>query len=484
MKESKTSIIRVEMPEYPCVPPFDPDEPFPEYPFTKRCVSSSPNYVYPGIRQALFCLGFDNINFGAQDWNPLGEFINPGDKVLLKPNFVLHENKSGNSIKSVITHGSVIRAVLDYVIIALKEKGEIFVADAPQYDADFDKIIDVSGTRDVIEALRPRTDIPISLIDLRVEKAVEKDGLVVDRIKLRGDPHGYIPIDLGDKSHINIVSHKKLIRGSDYDGIETIQHHNKSKHEYYIPKTILNADVFINIPKLKTHRKCGVTICLKNLIGINGDKNWIPHFRIGGPRMGGDEHSNHSILRDFECLLKDRFKSFVYHAGPIGLYISRLIRKIQKSVVEHSHLFDIRGGSWYGNDTLWRSILDLNRILLFADKDGKLCNRIQRRYLGIVDGIIGGQGDGPYHTLSADSACIIAGTNPIFIDLAALLFMGFDYKKIPKVFEAIKDGSLLSQNIEDIEFHSNDKYLEEQLYQGKPIYKFTPPFSWKGHIEL
>src|SRR5438093_548816 len=29
-------------------------------------------------------------------------------------------------------------------------------------------------------------------------------------------------------------------------------------------------------------------------------------------------------------------------------------------------------GNWSGNDTLWRTILDLNRILLHADKNGEL----------------------------------------------------------------------------------------------------------------
>ena len=34
-------------------------------------------------------------------------------------------------------------------------------------------------------------------------------------------------------------------------------------NEYCISNTILDADVIINIPKLKTHKKAGITVCLK-----------------------------------------------------------------------------------------------------------------------------------------------------------------------------------------------------------------------------
>jgi len=40
----------------------------------------------------------------------------------------------------------------------------------------------------------------------------------------------------------------------------------------------------------------------------------------------------------------------------------------------------IREGSWYGNDTLWRSILDLNRIVLYVDKYSKMIN-IREKFL-------------------------------------------------------------------------------------------------------
>lgn len=485
MKKNEVSLVKVEKPEYPENPPFDPDFLFPEYPFKGSEISFSPNYVYKGIRDTFRVLGFDASNYGKPQWNPLGVVIKPGQSVVLKPNFVMHENRAGHSIESVITNGSVLRAIVDYVLIALENSGEICIVDAPQYEADYEKILDITGTKQFVDELRKRTRVSIILADLRVEQAIEKDGLVVRRQRLKGDPKGYIAIDMGERSYFRGLRDKVTsLRGSDYDSAETVLHHNENRHEYLLSKTIMSADVFINVPKLKTHRKTGVTLCLKNLIGINGDKNWIPHYRLGGPRSGGDEHSTENVLRDIECVIKDKFKSYVFGAGPVGLLMSRIIRKAQKSIVACTDYFDIRGGSWYGNDTLWRSILDLNHILLYADKSGCLQNSMQRKYLAIIDGIIGGQGDGPYHTESAFSGCVITGMNPVSVDLVAIQFMGLDYKKIPKVRYALDSDSFGHYEKPQYELHTNDEGWKDRLSSGKSCVSFKPAFSWKGHIEL
>ena len=47
-------------------------------------------------------------------------------------------------------------------------------------------------------------------------------------------------------------------------------------------------DLVVNLPKLKTHKKACVTGALKNLVGINGNKDYLPHHRLGGSRTGGD----------------------------------------------------------------------------------------------------------------------------------------------------------------------------------------------------
>ena len=58
------------------------------------------------------------------------------------------------------------------------------------------------------------------------------------------------------------------------------------RNEYLLSETVLSADLVVNLPKLKTHKKTGVTLALKNLVGINGDKNLLPHHCVGSPDAG------------------------------------------------------------------------------------------------------------------------------------------------------------------------------------------------------
>jgi uncharacterized protein (DUF362 family) len=56
---------------------------------------------------------------------------------------------------------------------------------------------------------------------------------------------------------------------------------------FLIARDILEADLVVNVPKLKAHKKAGITCCLKNLIGINGNKEYLPHHRKGAAEAGG-----------------------------------------------------------------------------------------------------------------------------------------------------------------------------------------------------
>ena len=60
-------------------------------------------------------LGLDAANYGTPRWNPLGDCIPPGARIILKPNFVLHFNQGGYGLECLLTHPSVVEAVLEYV---------------------------------------------------------------------------------------------------------------------------------------------------------------------------------------------------------------------------------------------------------------------------------------------------------------------------------------------------------------------------------
>src|SRR5262249_17526025 len=105
-----------------------------------------------------------------------------------------------------------------------------------------------------------------------------------------GDPLGYVEVDLGRDSSLWGLSHLERLYGADWDRSFIRERHRANTHRSLVAGTALNADVVGGVPKLKTHSKVGITVNLKNLVGIIGDKNWLAHYRIGAPSEGGDEY--------------------------------------------------------------------------------------------------------------------------------------------------------------------------------------------------
>src|SRR6185295_10457402 len=83
-------------------------------------------------------------------------------------------------------------------------------------------------------------------------------------------------------------------------------------------------------------------------------------------------------------------------------------------------------GSWSGNDTIWRTALDLNRILVYGRADGTLADSPQRRVLHIVDAVIAGQGDGPLSPSPLPLGLLVAGENPAAVDWVGAILLGYD----------------------------------------------------------
>src|SRR5262245_18738275 len=241
-KDRSVGIVKTGSCSYPHQAPFHPSEQYPEYPF--RDISVESNKVYAGVRELLRVLLLDRAHYGMKEWNPLGELISPGDRVLIKPNFVMDRHYTGGNYDSVVTHGSVIRALMDYVTIALRLEGQIVIADAPMIDNDFNQIAQRTGLN-VMADFYSRQGLPVKVYDLRVEHVEMRDGLIVQRFKLPGDPAGYVAIDLADDSEFAGIAHlHKNYRGSDYDSRETAKSHNDLANKYLLSRTVLDSDVF------------------------------------------------------------------------------------------------------------------------------------------------------------------------------------------------------------------------------------------------
>ena len=148
----------------------------------------------------------------------------------------------------------------------------------------------------------------------------------------------------------------------------------------------------------------------------------------------------------------------------------------------------IRSGDWYGNDTAWRMCLDLNKILFYGGPDGRLSSAGRRtRYLALVDGIVAGEGNGPMNPDPVPAGLILGGANPVSVDCAAAVLMGFDPAKIPLLEGALRSVfyPLAAGAWENVQLASDLEPWNGRLGAIQPAscFKFRPHFGWKGHVE-
>jgi uncharacterized protein (DUF362 family) len=474
---------------YPEKPPFNPPAHYPEYPFETECDPT--NSAYRLVRDTLIALRLDEKNMGTKAWNPLGGIVSPGGTVLIKPNLVKHFHNTGKSIHSVIVHGSVIRAVADYVWIALAGRGRIVIADTPIEKADFAKICELNGLSETVAFLGSVCAVPIDLVDLRSYWThLDRAGQVASEEPLAGDSLGYVSVDVGIDSELCELDgpqtnyHTLGDHTVDHYNPCTVerglpnQYHNPQRHIYGIGRTVLNADTVISVAKLKTHKKAGVTLNLKNMIGVVNGKAFIPHHRPG-PAPQGDS---------FPVCPPKTFvaKRYVRQAGvrmlarSDGLYsFAHWVVRAGRKLLHFTPKGYTEWGEWYGNDTIWRTILDVNRILLYADKSGKIREARQRRYFCFVDGIVGMEGDGPMGGDPVRAGVVLAGSDPVAVDAVATQIMGFDPAKVPTIHNAGRPGKF---ELGTSEFRRIKVVTKDEMALSASLgFKAAP--GWAGHIE-
>lgn len=464
------------------MPPYHPQLRYPEYdgPLSG---SGAPNAAYDAVRETFHLLQLDEARYGRVDWNPLGEVISPGQLVAIKPNLVMNRHLRGGSLSCVITHGSVIRAVVDYACLALQGRGQIVIGDAPLQMADFDDICERNGLQEIARDAQRRYGVEVEIVDFRRVRAITDRGHVVRVEDRSGDSRGYAVVDLRKSSILTDVSQtSNRFRVTCYGAGAVGEHHNQDKNEYLVAGSVLQADCVISISKLKTHRKAGVTAALKNVVGINGHKDWLPHQRYGAAEECGDEYLHRSVAKRLSGRLAER----ALHSG------TELRRAWGKLSVAAGAAAKRLGrdpyteGSWYGNDTLWRTVLDLNRVLVYADRDGTLHSDAQRKCLHLVDGIIAGEGEGPLEPNAKVCGMMLGGFSPVAVDTVGAGMMGFDFRKIPTVFKGygIREFPLVDFAPEDVRVHSNQAEFDGlNPLAPEPTFHFRPTAGWRGHIE-
>lgn len=356
-----------------------------------------------------------------------------GRKVLIKPNWVKEDAIETDSI-CLRTNKNLLLCFLEQVLSLHPQK--VLIADAPIQGCHWDSMLKKDFLEDVYN-LGKRYDVEVEIKDFRRTTSELDKGIVNTGRKSISD---YVIFDVGKSSFLEPIStsqHK--FRVTNYNPDKMAEVHNQGTHKYCIAKDVFDYDVIITMPKLKTHRMAGMTNALKILVGINGDKDFLPHHRVGSKEEGGDCYKNKNIFRTISNYATDaanrRLGKWNY------LFFAKLGGAMWK--LSRPNTETLENAGWYGNDTIWRTVLDINKIALYGDANGVLHQQQQRKLFSFMDGIIGGQGDGPLHPRPSALGIIGFSNNSYLMDVSAGMFYHLNEDKIPllKAAREIVDNS-------------------------------------------
>ena len=180
-----------------------------------------PSFARPASSVAILRAASYQVDLGTLIFDALREFDLPlrGKGVVLKPNFV-EPDPDG----VINTHPAVIAAArASFLRLGA---ASVQVAEGPGHERDTEAIVETLRLRDYLGPL---------------------PGLFVD-------------LNLDEVHRVPLQTRASRLR------------------ELYLPKTVLEADFLVSMPKLKTHHWVGATLSLKNMFGI------VPGCCYGWPK--------------------------------------------------------------------------------------------------------------------------------------------------------------------------------------------------------
>lgn len=443
-------------------------------------LSAPQKSLYAKVRsiRKLICEAMLQAGLGQKSVDaPLRDVIESGMTVLLKPNLVLHYNQGNNGMECMVTHPTFILEALGEVVKAKPKK--VIIGDAPIQSCKWDLLV-TKEFRKHAEHIGNRFGVEIEFMDFRRTVTVR------DRFKgfigtENRDRDHYVLFDLGSDSQLEPIStpHGRF-RVTNYDPKKLCQVHRPGRHQYLFCREAFEVDVILSLPKLKVHRKAGVTGAIKNLVGLNGNKEYLPHHRLGGSKMKGDCYPGRSILKRVTEFLLDRANANIGRRAYIFWSSKAYWMKARVASDREGGL----EGSWYGNDTCWRMVIDLNRILLYGRADGTMAETPQRRVFSLTDAIVCGEGEGPL----APSPLVVGAVTFSQLygaaDVIHCALLRLDPKRIPIIREFF--GAFrwpLASDMTSVKANFEGRNLSFEQVAEELGVNARLPSSWIGHIE-
>jgi uncharacterized protein (DUF362 family) len=434
---------------------------------TTATASYAPDVVRALVNEAIALYTGDARGFGV--------YVREGKPVLIKPNWVVHQNKSGAGLDCLVSHPEVLLAVVE--MVAAERPSRIVIGDAPLQRCKFHELV----TPALANALRGAArSVPVEIIDFR-RTVMHGDTLASNVEQQRRGLDRYVRFDLAGDSLLEPLSAAGSFRVTCYNPDLLADTHRPGRHQYLLSRDVFEADLVINLPKLKTHRKVGLTAALKNLVGVNGNKDYLPHHRFGGADTGGDCYPGFQWWKHAAELYNDAANRAIGTPAH-DVWAGRAARLL--ALYGRHYDADLEGG-WYGNDTCWRMTLDLNRCVLYGDTTGTLHDTPRRRMVSLTDAIVCGEGEGPLAPRPLSIGAITFSESSAAADLAHGALLQLDPRKVPLLrgcFDRMRFPVLDEARMPAfITREGSLTYEQLAASHGRPA---EAPRGWKGHCEL
>lgn len=344
--------------------------------------------VYSLVEKAMMLMNRENPE------NPLSKIVRSGDTVVIKPNW-----GTQYLFPKPVTHPSVVVPVIEYAVKAGAKK--IIVAEGPMTLYRSQKyfwgpaFVNAYGLIKELQKRHPD-------VEFRFQDANDDQFYWVELGDASTFHSAYGIPDLDHDGHTGFVR-DLFFSAADAAG------YSPGKYKvgiYAIARSYLEGDVFIGVPKLKTHGWSGITAALKNLMGLN--------LRTTSHYLAGEVMAEYQKNPEFKLYRESPLRDVPHYSKASWNGRGFVNRKL----------------IGYENDILWRSLCDLNKLIRFADKNGKMQETMQRRYAVVVDAIIGSDRGGPVSPSTVESSAIIAGFDPVAVDGVCLRMMNWNYERI------------------------------------------------------
>src|SRR2546425_5711522 len=128
--------------------------------------------------------------WGKDPENPFKDWLGPGGRVVMKPNWVHHNSPNETGLDALVTHSSLLKYLIDLVAVALRGQGSIVIGDAPLQECDFQTLVQRTRIVEVAKEARGRfPDLDITVQDWRLTVFEKSDATQRRQADYRSEEH-------------------------------------------------------------------------------------------------------------------------------------------------------------------------------------------------------------------------------------------------------------------------------------------------------